>query len=157
MVSRFAGLWRNPNFLRLWAGESVSLIGSRITDLALPLTATLVLHASSIQMGLLGAAGGLPWLLFGLVAGAWADRLPRRRIMLATDLGRAVFLGSIPIVASRGWLRLEHLYVVAFAAGVLTPARVPRPRGKSPGRLLGQRPRPPLHYEVARRTPPRAA
>jgi hypothetical protein len=55
MLSQFAGLWRNHNFLRLWAGDSVFLVGARITDLALPLTATLVLHASSIQMGVLGA------------------------------------------------------------------------------------------------------
>ena len=93
----------NRDFLRLWAGETVSVFGSQITLLALPLAAVLTLHAGSFQMGLLSAAGMLPWLLFALPAGVWIDRRPRRRrILIATDLGRAVVLLTVPLARAYG-------------------------------------------------------
>jgi MFS family permease len=71
-------------------------------------------------MGALRAAQYLPILLFGLFAGVWVDRLPRRNLLVGADLGRALVLAAIPIAASAGVLRIEHLYVIAFAAGTLT-------------------------------------
>jgi len=80
-------LWRNRDFVRFWTGESVSLLGSQITALALPFMAVLVLGASPGQMGLLGALGFLPFLLVTLPAGAWIDRLRRRPILIVANLG----------------------------------------------------------------------
>jgi hypothetical protein len=73
------GLWRQPDFLKLWAAQAVSEIGSRISRTAIPLAAVLVLGASPFQMGILNGAGAAGVLVFGLLAGAWADRLRRLR------------------------------------------------------------------------------
>ncbi len=114
-------LLANRDFLRLWAAETVSVFGSQITLLALPLAAVLTLHAGSFQMGLLSAAGMLPWLLFALPAGVWIDRRPRRRrILIATDLGRAAVLLTVPLAAAFDLLSFAQLAIVAFAAGTLT-------------------------------------
>ncbi len=120
MSSRFTGLWRQPDFMKLWAGETISVFGSQITLLALPLTAVLVLKASPSQMGLLTAIEFLPFLLLSLFAGVWVDRLRRRPIMITADLGRAVLLGSIPAVYILNLLSIEYLYVVGLFTGVLT-------------------------------------
>ena len=74
-----SGLWHHPDFLKLWTGQTVSLLGSSITLLALPLTAVDALEAGAFQMGLLAMAGRLPFLLFGLPAGVWVDRLRPER------------------------------------------------------------------------------
>jgi MFS family permease len=116
----FGGLWRHAEFRRLWAGQTISQIGSQITMLALPLTATLVLDASPLEMGILSAAEYLPFLLVGLFAGVWVDRVRRRPILVATDLARAVLLGSIPLAAALDVLSLEQLYAVGFLVGVAT-------------------------------------
>jgi MFS family permease len=114
------GLWRHPDFLKFWFGQSVSLLGSQITVWALPLLADVGLRATPAQMGILTAAGYAPFLLASLFAGAWVDRLPRRRVMILADVGRALLLGLIPLAAGFGVLRLEQLYLVAFCAGLLT-------------------------------------
>ena len=120
MSSPGSSLWRHADFLKLWAGESVSLLGSQITFLALPLTAVTWLEATPFEMGLLGALEFAPFLLFSLVAGVWADRLPRRPILMAANIGRALLLGSIPLMALNGWLSMGYLYAMAFGVGVLT-------------------------------------
>ena len=117
---RFAGLWRQPDFLRLWGAETVSGFGSQVSLLALPLIAALTLGASELQMGLLAAAGTSPFLLVGLIAGAWVDRLPRRPILIVADLGRAALLLAVPIAAVADALSLGLLVAVAVAVGVLT-------------------------------------
>ncbi len=117
--SPVAGLWRHPDFLKLWAGQTVSLCGSEVTALALPLTAVLVLKAGPAQMGLLRAIESVPALLVALLAGVWVDRVRRRPLLIGANLGRAALLGSIPVAASLGLLRLDVLYIVAFAAGTL--------------------------------------
>ncbi len=114
------GLWRNRDFIKLWAGQTISNIGSGITGVALPLTAVLILSASPVQMGILSALNGIAVLVFGLFAGVWVDRLRRRPIMIAADLGRAVLLGSIPLAALLGVLNLAQLYVVAALSAILT-------------------------------------
>src|SRR5262249_23335746 len=117
---RFGGLWSHHDFMRLWAGQTVSQLGSTVTREALPYTAILALGATPIQMGLLGAAGAAPLLLLGLLAGVWVDRLRRRPVMIAADLGRAVLLLSVPGAYLLGLLRIEQLYVVAALVGVLS-------------------------------------
>ena len=117
---RLTGLWREPDFVNLWAAESVSQLGAQISLLALPLAAALSLDASAGEMGLLAAAGTLPALLVGLFAGVWVDRLRRRPLMIAADVGRAALVALVPLAWSLDALRLELLYVVAFLAGVLT-------------------------------------
>jgi len=114
------GLWRNRDFIKLWAGQTISNIGSGITGVALPLTAVLILAASPVQMGILSALNGIAVLVFGLFAGVWVDRLRRRPIMIAADLGRAALLGSIPLAALLGVLNLAQLYVVAALSAILT-------------------------------------
>jgi MFS family permease len=113
-------LWRNQSFMRLWFAQIVSTAGSRISELALPLTAVLVLGATPAQMGALGVVGALPNLIFGLVAGVWVDRLRRQPILIGADLGRALLLGSIPAAAWLGQLTFMHLYLVGFASGLLS-------------------------------------
>jgi MFS family permease len=119
MHLRFKGLWRDANFKKLWAGQAISLFGSQITFLALPLTAVLVLNATSSQMGILTAVEALPSLLIGLLVGVWVDHYRRRPMMIAADLGRAVLLGIIPVTAVLGVLRIEHLYLVGFLVSAL--------------------------------------
>jgi MFS family permease len=116
----FQGLWQHADFRRLWAGQTVSRFGAEITTIALPLTGVLVLDASALEMGLLGAAAMLPYLLIGLFAGVWVDRLPRKPIMIIADLGRAGLLVTIPIAAIIDVLIMEWLYVVAFLTGTMS-------------------------------------
>ena len=107
-------------FRKLWAGQTISAVGSSITYVALPLTAALVLGADAQQMGLLVAAGWLPYLLFALFAGVWSDRLPRKPLLIATDLARAAVLATIPLAAVLGILHIEQVIVVAFLVGSMT-------------------------------------
>jgi len=113
-------LWRHADFVRLWSAESISRFGSQISLLALPLLAITVLHASTFEVGLLTTAEFLPFVLVGLPAGVWVDRLRRRPVLIAGDLGRAVALASIPLAHLLGVLSMPQLYVVGFATGVLT-------------------------------------
>jgi MFS family permease len=112
-----ASLYRHPDFLRLWASQSVSLLGSQFSLLAIPLTAVLVLRATPLQMGLLSAAGFGPGLLFGLPAGVWVDRSRRRWTLLTANAVSCVALATIPVASALHLLRIEQLYVVAFVAG----------------------------------------
>ena len=116
---RLTGLWRHPEFMKLWLAQTISPFGSHITGTGLPLAALLTLGATPGQMGLLAAVSSAPWLLFGLPAGAWVDRLRRRPVLIAADLGRALLLLTIPLAAVLGRLSLEHLFLVAVAAGTL--------------------------------------
>jgi len=114
-------LRENREFRRFWVGQSVSLFGDQITSIALPLTAVLVLHANASQMGYLIAAELVPNLLFSLHAGAWVDQRGRRRqTMIATDLGRAALIATVPVAYALDILTIEQLYVVAFLSGTLT-------------------------------------
>ena len=105
-------------FSRLWFGETVSVLGTQVTFLAMPLAAVMILGASPFQMGLLGAVDNMPYLIFGLGVGALVDRVSRRRLMVTSDLARAVVLASIPLAAAAGVLSLPQLFVVAFVVGV---------------------------------------
>jgi MFS family permease len=114
-------LRENANFRRFFVGQSISLFGDQISGIALPLTAVLALHATAGQMGALTTAYLVPNLLLSLHAGAWVDRGGRRReVMLATDIGRALLVGSIPVAYAFGHLTWAQLYVVAFLSGCLS-------------------------------------
>jgi MFS family permease len=130
-------LWRDGEFLKLWAGQGISEIGSQVSVLALPTVAILVLGATPFQVGLLAALEFLAFPVLGLVAGVYADRLRRRRIMIACDLGRMLALASVPIAFAFNVLAMPQLYVVALITGVGTvffdvayqsylPALIPR-------------------------------
>lgn len=106
-----------PNFRRLFAGSSVSLLGSSVTTIAMPLTAVLLLGASPVQMGLLGAATFLPHLVLGLPAGVWVDRLSFRGVIVGADLLAAVALAAVPILAATGLLQMWQLYLVVMVTG----------------------------------------
>src|SRR5918911_680085 len=115
-----ASLWRHREFVKLWTGQSISQIGSRITRTALPFAAVLALNAGPFEMGVLAGASAASGLVFGLFAGAWADRVRRRPILIGADLARAAILITVPIAALRHTLTMTHLYAVAAAAGVFT-------------------------------------
>jgi predicted MFS family arabinose efflux permease len=113
-------LLKHRDFRRLWAGETVSELGTQVSVLAVPLLAVRSLHASTFQVALLTATSTLGFLVAGLPAGAWVDRLRRRKVMIAADLGRVLALGSIPIAYAFGALGLLQLYLATLAAGLLT-------------------------------------
>jgi MFS family permease len=113
-------LLRHGDFLRLWTGESVSLLGSQVSQLAIPLIAVSVLKATTFQVGLLNAVEMTPFILVSLLAGVWIDRIRRRPVLIVGDAGRAIVLLSIPAAYELGWLSVGQLYVVAFVTGVLT-------------------------------------
>ncbi|MFN8593079.1 MAG: MFS transporter [Thermomicrobiales bacterium] len=110
----------NPDFRCFWTAEAISQVGSQFTEVALPLLAALSLGATPVAVGALAAATGLPHLLFGLLAGAWLDRLRRKPVMIAADLGRAALLLVIPVAAWLGVLGMPLLIVVAFLLQTLT-------------------------------------
>ena len=115
-----SSLWRHRDFLLLWGGQSVSEVGSAVTVLALPLTAVVVLRASTLQVGLLSAAATAAFLAVALPAGAVVDRLAKRNLMLACDAARLLIIGSVPVAAAFGVLTMAQLYAVALLAGLGT-------------------------------------
>lgn len=131
-------LWHRPDFLKFWAAASVSLTGDAVTLLALPLIAIGPLKASPAEVGLLGGAQFLPFLLVGLPAGAIVDRLHnKRRLLVVADVVRALALASVPVAYAADALSFDQLYAVAFfnglfsvffdvAAGAYLPALVQR-------------------------------
>lgn len=117
---RLGPLWKSPDFMRFWTGQAVSQLGSQITELALPLTAIVVLRASPTQMGLVAAVGQAPYFLLSLIAGVWVDRFDRRRLLILADIGRAVCLAVVPAAYVVDRLSLPLLATIAFLFGSLT-------------------------------------
>ena len=113
-------LWRQRNFLLLWSGQTVSEMGSAVTQLALPLTAVVVLQAGTFEVGLLTSAATLAFALIALPAGALVDRYAKQRLMIWCDVGRMLIIGSVPVAAAIGALTMGQLYAVAVTAGVCT-------------------------------------
>ncbi|MBO0806444.1 MAG: MFS transporter [Nocardiopsaceae bacterium] len=114
------GLWRHRDFLLLWGGQTVSEMGSAVTQLALPLTAVVLLNASTFGVGLLTAAATLAFAVIALPAGALVDRRAKRGVMIACDAARLLIIASVPVAWAAGVLTMAQLYVVAIAAGVCT-------------------------------------
>jgi MFS family permease len=113
-------LWRHRDFRLLWAGDTISQFGASISMVAIPLLAATVLAATPFQMGVLTAAENAAFLLIGLPAGVWVDRMRRRGLMMTADFGRAVLLATIPIAWWLGILTLAHVIVAVLLVGVLT-------------------------------------
>lgn len=113
-------LWRHADFFKLWTAYTLASLSSTITTLALPLIASLTLHASPFEMGLLGTAATLPNLIVGLFAGAWADRVKRRPTLVAAHSVRALLLITIPSALSLDVLSIWQLYGVLFLFGTCT-------------------------------------
>jgi MFS family permease len=110
-------LVRVSDFSRLWIGQSISMLGDAFTSFALPTLAILSLHATPVQMGLIAALGVLPVPLLSMVAGALADSMPRRAIMIVADLVRFVSLLAIVILSALKLLNIPCLYVIAVVMG----------------------------------------
>jgi len=111
-------LWRHPEFLKLWSAFTISRLGSSITQLALPLTAVLVLGAGATETGLLVAIRMLGMVIPGPLLGAWIDRRERKPVMIGANLASMLLIGSIPAAAAVGQLSMWQLYVVSYLAGV---------------------------------------
>jgi MFS family permease len=120
MASSSRSLLRHPDFLKLWTGETVSVFGTAITQLALPIIAATTLHVSAFEFGLLTTIDFLPFILFSLPAGVWVDRLRRRPILIVGDIGRALAIASIPVAFAVNNLTIWQLYAVGFVNGCLT-------------------------------------
>ncbi len=119
-VAARSSLWQHRDFMRLWIGQSVSRLGDQFTGFALPVLAVLALNPSAAEMGILAAAGTLPFLLFGLLVGVWVDRLRKRPVLIVGDLGRGILVGTVALLGFARLLQMSYLYVFAFAVGVLT-------------------------------------
>lgn len=113
-------LRRHPDFLKLWGAQTISVVGTRITELALPLTAIGLLGTSAFQVGLLAAAHYAPYLIIGLPAGVWVDRLRRRRVMIVADMVRFGVLLTVPIAAATGVLHVWLLFPAAIVVGMMS-------------------------------------
>ncbi|MGM1065355.1 MFS transporter [Saccharothrix sp. Mg75] len=113
-------LWSHRDFRLLWVGDTVSQFGATIGRTVLPLLAVGALAATPFQMGVLSAAGSAAFLLIGLPAGVWVDRMSRRPVMLVSDVARAALLLSVPAAWWLGALTLAHLVVVALLVGAAT-------------------------------------
>jgi MFS family permease len=113
-------IWSDRDFVKLWAGETVSLIGTQITQFTLPLVALLTLHTSVLQVGLLNACRTAPVVGVSLFAGVWLDRRRRRPILIGCSLGSALLIGLVPISYGLGLLSIGLLYLICLATGVLS-------------------------------------
>lgn len=112
------GLWGNRDFRLLWTGETTSMLGSMVATTALPLVAVVTLQASTFEVALLTAAAWLPWLVIGLPAGAWVDRLAKRPVMLLCNTVSMAVFGCLPVVAAFGGLTMPYLLAAALLGGI---------------------------------------
>jgi MFS family permease len=113
-------LWHHADFMRLWSAATISLLGSQVSLIAIPVIAVLVLNVSPFEVAMLATVEMLPFILFALPAGAWLDRVRRRPVMVAGDFGRGLALLTIPVAYMAGALTIWQLYAVAFVTGTLT-------------------------------------
>jgi MFS family permease len=112
------GLWRNPDFTRLWGSLTITHFGGQVTFLALPLTAALMLDATPFEVGVLTALEALPYPLFGLFAGVLVDRARKLPVIIWADVGRGLALAAVPVCAWLGILSMPVLYVAGFLVGL---------------------------------------
>src|SRR5260370_2374417 len=117
MSDRRGGLLRNPEFVKFWSGQSISLLGSQFTQFALPIAAAVSLGATPVQMGLLGAIEFAPGLTLGLLAGVFLDRTRRRPVMVVAQATSAGVLATVPLAAAAHVLSMPQVYAVGFIAG----------------------------------------
>ncbi|GAA1936197.1 MFS transporter [Brevibacterium antiquum] len=118
--SRRSPLWSHRDFMKLWAGDTVSVFGSQLVFFALPLIAVSLLDANAFQMGLLATLESAAFLVISLPAGAWIDRLPKKIVIVSGDIVRAAILLTIPLAWALGALSMFQLYLVAAGVGIVT-------------------------------------
>ncbi len=119
-LRRRGGLWHHSGFRRLWIGETVSQFGTMVSQLALPLVAILVVHASAFDVGMLTALQTVAFAVLSLPVGAWVERMRFRWVLIVNDLVRAAALGWVPLAQLLGVLTIGQLYAVALVTGVST-------------------------------------
>jgi MFS family permease len=107
------------DFRRFWAGQTISQFGSSFTQFATPLL-IFQITGSAVNLGVATAINFIPYLLFGLVIGAWVDRLDRKRMMIAVDIGRAAVIATIPLLSALDALHVWEIYLVGFVSTTLT-------------------------------------
>jgi MFS family permease len=113
-------LWHNPDFLKFWSGEALSLFGAQVTNLALPLTAVLVFNASAQQVGVLRFLQLVPYLFLALLFGVWVDRSRRKPIMLVANGVRMLLIALVPLLAFYHQLSITGLLVIACVVGIFS-------------------------------------
>jgi MFS family permease len=118
---RLSPIWRQRDFRLLWIGETISVLGSGVSDFALPLVAVVTLHVTPGQLGLLRALGAAPGIVLGLFAGVWVDRVSRQRLLIALNVLAAMLVLSIPVANAIGSIAMVHLYALWIAFGFLGP------------------------------------
>lgn len=118
--ARPRSLWHDRNFLTMWSGQALSQFGAQVTELAIPVLAVLLLDATEFEVGVLNAANVAAFLLIGLPAGAWIDRMRKRHVMIAADVIRALALATLPLLWWLGMLQIWHVVAVAFVMGTAT-------------------------------------
>lgn len=111
-------LFASRDFRLLLAGQTTSQLGAQVSGVAVPLLAVVTLHATALEVGMLGAASTIAFAVLGLPAGAWVNRVRRRPLLIASDLARAALLATIPLAAVFGILSLGQLLAVSLLAGV---------------------------------------
>ncbi len=112
-----SSLLRNSSFFRVWLASAVAVLGESVSHLALPLTAVQLLHASAAQMGLLFAAGTLPFALFSLPAGVWLDRTTKKTVIVLFQILGGLALATVPLSYYLGVLDMRVLYAANFLVG----------------------------------------
>jgi MFS family permease len=138
---RCGGLLWQRSFALFWLGETISQLGNAMAVVGVPLTAVIVLHAGTFAVSLLTAAAWLPWLVIGLPAGAWVDRLPARPVMIGCDVLAAVLYAAVPAAAWAGVLTIGLVIAVQLTAGAasvvfMTAYQVYLPSLVSPAELI---------------------
>jgi len=113
-------LWHNPDFMKFWSGEALSLFGTQVTNLALPLTAVMIFNASPQQVGLLRFLQLVPYLFLALVFGVWVDRSRRKPIMLLANVSRMVLIALVPVLSHFHALSITGLLVIACVVGIFS-------------------------------------
>jgi predicted MFS family arabinose efflux permease len=113
-------LWRDRRFVRFWIAQTVPLAGSAVAELLLPMAAVFALHASPLEVGVLGLLSYVPYLVLTLPSGVWADRRRRKPTMIGSDLVRCLASAWVPVMALLGDLSLWQLYAAAFVIGGAT-------------------------------------
>ncbi len=115
-----SGILANRDFAKLWLGETISDIGSQVTQFTLPLVAIITLKATVLEVGLLNALRFVPFIVVAVAAGVVLDRRRRRPVLIVCSLASAVTIGLIPLSSSAGFLSLGLVYTVALLVGTLT-------------------------------------
>ena len=113
-------LFANRSFRLVFTAALASKLGIQVSYIAIPLLAVLTLHATPGEVGLLGVFSTISFLIIGLPAGAWIDRMSKRRVQIAADLVRGVLIGSVPLAWLLHVMTIEQLYVVVLLSGAAT-------------------------------------